>query len=305
MLPTADDLWSKGERRRTGSRLLQWAPARFAIGFVFLVPGAAAENFALATRVPWLRSVAACAAVLAYGATLLGFARWVEKRRPAEFGWRRAPLEWASGFLLGVVLLGATLGVLVALDSYRVEAGGSAAALPSGMRLFVPHALFEELLFRALLFKIAEESIGSAAALVLESALFGSLHLVNPGATAIGALAIALEAGILLTAAYMFTRRLWLVWGLHAGWNLTEGTLFGIRVSGTPPPAATVFSAAPTGAAWLTGGVFGIEASPVAVGLCLVAAAVLLGAAVRRGQWVRWTDQRRRIRELRAKQLQR
>ncbi|MFC5489389.1 hypothetical protein [Dokdonella soli] len=38
--------------------------------------------------------------------------------------------------------------------------------------------------------------------------IFGLLHGVNPGATIISTIAIALEAGVLLAAAYMYARRL-------------------------------------------------------------------------------------------------
>jgi hypothetical protein len=157
--------------------------------------------------------------------------------------------------------------------------------------------VFEEILFRALIFKIAEESLGSWAAVAIEGTLFGAVHLGNPGATLVGAAAIALEAGILLTAAYMVTRRLWFVWGIHVGWNLAQGSLFGIRVSGTPVSASCLISHA-TGPDGLTGGAFGVEASPVAVVLCLAAAAVLLQVAVRGGQVVRWKAQRSRLRDM-------
>ena len=148
---------------------------------------------------------------------------------------------------------------------------------------------------RALVFKIAEESIGSWAAMIFQAALFGALHLGNPGATAVGVVAIALEAGVLLAAAYMYTRRLWLVWGLHFGWNFAQGSLFGVRVSGTPISRSWLVSR-PTGADALTGGMFGVEASPVAVVFCLLAAGLLLRRVVRRGQVAGWTEQRRRVR---------
>jgi hypothetical protein len=40
------------------------------------------------------------------------------------------------------------------------------------------------------------------------------------------------------------------------------------------------------GAAWLNGGDFGVEASPIAVAVCLVGSALLLRIALRRGQIV-------------------
>jgi hypothetical protein len=62
--------------------------------------------------------------------------------------------------------------------------------------------------------------------------------------------------------------------GLHAGWNYAEGTLFGTAVSGTTVKT-TFLHGSLSGNALVTGGPFGVEASIVAVGVCLVAASVL------------------------------
>jgi hypothetical protein len=109
------------------------------------------------------------------------------------------------------------------------------------------------------------------------------LHAGNHGATTASTLAIALEAGILLAAAYVLTRSLWLPIGLHFGWNFTEGGIFGAAVSGGKSHGliATSFS----GPDWLTGGAFGPEASVPAVVLCVITAMILLVLAIRRGEW--------------------
>ena len=115
--------------------------------------------------------------------------------------------------------------------------------------------------------------------------VFCAAHLANPNATLLSAIAIMVEAGIFLGAAYMLTRRLWLAIGIHAGWNFTEGGIFGVSISGG---AATkgIFSVALVGHPLLTGGAFGPEASIVAIVACLAVAAVLLALAVRAGRWL-------------------
>ena len=52
-------------------------------------------------------------------------------------------------------------------------------------------------------------------ALVISAALFGVVHLGSPNATLYTAVAISLEAGLLLGAAYVLTRGLWLPIGIH------------------------------------------------------------------------------------------
>ena len=91
----------------------------------------------------------------------------------------------------------------------------------------------EEMLFRGILFRWLEEFGGSWLALLLTSAFFGariSETQTRPGSRAVG---IAFEAGVMLGAAYMLTRSLWLPMGLHAAWNFTQGEVFDIPVSGT------------------------------------------------------------------------
>jgi uncharacterized protein len=119
-------------------------------------------------------------------------------------------------------------------------------------------AMAEEVAFRGYPFQRLVEATGSIAAILLSSALFGSLHLRNPHASAFG-LINTVVIGIVLAVAYLRTKALWLPWGLHFGWNLTLGLLFGLPVSGIQQFAVVVRGTA-SGPVWLTGGAYGIEA---------------------------------------------
>jgi len=157
----------------------------------------------------------------------------------------------------------------------------TAAALPqawAGALAALFAATLEETLIRGFLFRILQMVGGTWVALVLSSAFFGAAHGFNPGATVTSSVAIALEAGVLLAAAYIVTGSLWFPMGLHAGWNFSEGSLYGLAVSGFTPKNALTLGTL-TGPAVLTGGAFGPEASIVAVILCLSAAILLLRRA--------------------------
>ncbi len=66
------------------------------------------------------------------------------------------------------------------------------------------------------------------------------MHLINPTATLMGAIFISIEAGLLLAAAYMLTRRLWLSIGFHMAWNYTQSAVFsGIVSGGVSTPASS------------------------------------------------------------------
>jgi hypothetical protein len=116
--------------------------------------------------------------------------------------------------------------------------------------------------------------------LIFTAGLFGLAHTLNPGATIGSSVAIALEAGVLLGAAYAATQRLWVPIGLHAGWNFAEGSLFGMTLSGNNMGVGLLRGSL-SGPLILTGGEFGPEASIVAVLVCLVAALFFLWRMVK------------------------
>ncbi len=143
--------------------------------------------------------------------------------------------------------------------------------------------MYEEVLFRGILLRQLERLGGTWVALAVSSAVFGAIHLSNPDATLTGAVAIALEAGILLGAAYLITRRLWFAVGLHAAWNFTQAWVFSVPVSGTGTPIGLI-STRRDGPELLTGGDFGLEASLIAVVIVTLFGSYLLWRAVQRGE---------------------
>lgn len=118
----------------------------------------------------------------------------------------------------------------------------------------------------------------------MSAAVFGSLHLFNPHYSRLGVAGIALAGGVLLSAAYLVTRSLWLPLGLHFGWNLFAGDILAAAEPGTVPGHG-IFRFA-TDPAWLSGGSFWPDAGVLPVSLCLASAAVLLVIARRRGNIV-------------------
>ncbi len=207
----------------------------------------------------------------------------------------RAPLELAPRRGAPLLLGGMGIGFAIFIAVYAILWGTGHAVwggfvhstmIARFAAAAVVAAICEELIIRGGVYRILEDMFGSAAALIVSGALFGVMHLGNPHATAFSAVAIALEAGVLLAAAYAASRNLWLPIGLHIGWNFTEGGIFGAAVSGGGGGHGIV-SMPLHGPALLTGGRFGPEASVVAVALCLAVGVLFLIQTVRRGRWVR------------------
>src|SRR5262249_17997968 len=117
-------------------------------------------------------------------------------------------------------------------------------------------------------------------ALAVSAVLFGLAHAANPGATWVSSLAIALEAGILLGAAFALTRNLWFPIGFHFSWKFFEGPVYGTAISGATLPSSLI-TAQVTGPRILTGGSFGPEAGVPAMLTCLAAAIVLIVLVLR------------------------
>jgi membrane protease YdiL (CAAX protease family) len=158
--------------------------------------------------------------------------KWVERRAPSELAGDYALSEGAAGLLLGLALFTAVMAILLAFGDYHPFGRGTINHLAAGFGLALLAGILEEILFRGLLFRLSSKIFGTWGALLGTAGLFGAVHAFNPGATVSSSLAIALEASVLLGATYAATKRLWLPIGLHVGWNFTEGSLFGMSVSG-------------------------------------------------------------------------
>ncbi len=243
------------------------------LDLVIAVGASASLMLLLRGRVPdWLGLSAGAALLLAL--YLLGN-HWIERRKPAELYTRRGVHQFATGLALGIALFASVMGVLAISGAYHPTGWNSARTLAPGLLLAFLDAVFEEIVFRGFLFRLFAAVGGNWTALALTAALFGLAHQSNPHATLASSAAIAIEAGILLGAAYAASGSLWLPIGIHAGWNFAEGSIFGMAVSGNNFSHG-LLAGNLHGPTILTGGPFGPEASLVAVIVCCIPAVVYL-----------------------------
>lgn len=219
--------------------------------------------------------VSAVAAVLLY----ILIKRRLGGRSTPELAARGAARELFGGIGVGVAFIVTSVGIVVLLGGWTFAWGDEnpASVLLSVLSVSVGAAVVEEIVFRGLLLQSISLATGRWIALGITAALFGAVHLLNPGATWWSAFAIALEAGILLGAAFFWRRSLWFPIGLHFGWNAVQG-LLGIPVSGVSEPGLLAGTA--HGPAWLSGGQFGVEASVVPVAISAVLSAFMIAAIV-------------------------
>ncbi|MEU8697548.1 CPBP family intramembrane glutamic endopeptidase [Streptomyces sp. NPDC048680] len=234
---------------------------------------------------PWLTLVVGLLAVVL---AVVSY-RWVvgrtERRPVTEMAPEGAPSAVGRGVLIGVALFVAVLTNLAFAGDYAVDGLGSVTGAVGLFGVMAAAAVTEELVFRGVLFRLVEERAGTWLSLVLTGALFGLMHLLNPNASLWGAVAIAIEAGGMLAAAYAATRKLWLPMGLHFGWNFAASGIFSTEVSGNDTSKG-ILDSTTSGSKWITGGDFGPEGSVYSVLFGVLLTAAFMWLAHRRGNVV-------------------
>jgi len=229
--------------------------------------------------------------------------RLLERRRLRDIGLRPAAAipDGLRGIAIGAALLSSVIGVLALLGSYAILGweplppdSTRGAMFLQALITLLGAAIFEEVLSRAILFRLFEEALGTWVAITLSAGLFALGHRFNPGATTMSAIGVG-QAGILLAAAYAATRSLWLPIGLHWAWNVFEGPVWGSLISGIDLNVLT--RAVFPGPVLLTGGSFGVEPGLPTILLGSVLSLAFIVLAVRRGEiltpgWMTWLGER-------------
>ncbi|MFL5321374.1 MAG: CPBP family intramembrane glutamic endopeptidase [Myxococcaceae bacterium] len=212
----------------------------------------------------------------------------IARARGDELGFSsRHVRELPIGFLLGALLISLVMAVLLISGAWSFDSTVPTAPVRELVASFIGFALVglgEEILFRGVFFKAFEEWLGTAGALAITSLFFGVAHLMNPNSSLLAAVAIAIEAGLLLGAAFLVSRSLWLPIGLHWAWNFTLGSVFGAPVSGQILPS--LLHGHSNGLLFLNGGTWGPEAGLAAFVLCTACGIALLLRARSRTEWI-------------------
>lgn len=235
-----------------------------------------------------LTLVGSAVAIVIYWLAMKFLARRAVPELPLQ---RRAVSEFTFGAAIGLLFIIVSTALIILLDGYSFKwsADNASHVVLSAIATSLGAAFVEELIFRGLAFQAIEKMGGTWMALTLTSLFFGIAHLGNPGATIWGGLSIAIEAGVLLGAAFLWRRNVWFIIGLHFLWNTIEG-LLGIPVSGHP--SSGLFTVEVTGPTLLTGGKFGLEASIIPVIISLLIAIPMLLSARRKGHLIPFSSRR-------------
>ncbi len=209
-----------------------------------------------------------------------------EKRKIAEFSTSRMGNWLIKGLLLGAILQSLTILFIYIKGGYTVLAINPINYIILPFTISFTSAIIEEVVLRGIVFRILEEKLGSYIALGISALLFGLMHIGNPGSTWIASIGLAIQAGLLLGAAYIYSRNLWFPIAIHFAWNFTQSAIFGATVSGYSLER-TLISSEISGADWFTGGLFGPEGSIQATIFCLIATIILIYRSHKEGKIIK------------------
>ena len=222
---------------RTDTPFWKWLLLLIAGSFLFMlaygfsgIPAALDETLHMPLWLQALLCVLASAGVLAlYGC----WWQWTEKQKARDIPMRRLAGDTAIGFGVGIFFFVLVTGCMALMGGYRIDSvKWDWNALISSLFTFLVVAVGEEVLFRGIVFRMIDDRWGTVVALIVSALIFGFVHISNNNATVWSSVAIAVEAGLLLGAAYKWSGTLWVPIGIHWSWNYFQGPVFGFAVSG-------------------------------------------------------------------------
>ena len=197
--------------------------------------------------------------------------RFYEKRKITELSTKNFFKELVGGFILGFSMLSIVILVLYLLGYYEILSFSGFSYFLAPFSFLVIAALIEEIFFRAILYRILENWLGTFIALFIISILFELPHIFNDNVTILSVL-LGLLFGFAHGIMYTYTKRIWLPFAFHLGWNFAQ-PFYGSNLSGLEDVGA-IFKAKFNGPELITGSIYGIEDSILSIilllGICIL-----------------------------------
>ena len=115
-----------------------------------------------------------------------------------------------------------------------------------------------------------------AVAIILNSLLFTSMHLFNPGASVISITAV-LAAGLLFSLMVYYMDSIWCAMAAHTAWNFTQNLILGLPNSGMVSPVSVFkLDAATAKSSFAYSVEFGLEGSITAITVMIITGIVII-----------------------------
>lgn len=192
-------------------------------------------------------------------------------------------VHYGLGFLFGFIMMTCTIGIMiitgqVTLGGFNISAGGIGAFI-FNLFMWFPQGASEELMFRGYMIPAFNKRYKVAVGVAVSSIVFSAFHSLNPGFTPLASVNLVLIA-VLFALIYLLTGDIWMTSAMHTAWNLTQGNIYGLQVSGNEASNTVIKVLYGSNAnPLITGGAFGPEgglATTAVTAVCLVIVIILL-----------------------------
>lgn len=216
-----------------------------------------------------------------------------EKRDAVEMSLDGALKQWGLGAAVATILVVSFVLLIALFGEFNVVDTRPLLKLLSNFLLFGIGSFFQEFILLCVVYRLTEELAGTWIALFTSLLLFAGVHIVNENETLLSVAMLSLSS-LILIAPFILTRRLWVSWGFHAGWNFMQAGVFGMANSGLTFEGWLITEI--SGPQWVTGGAVGLEATYLSVGIDFLIGAALLAMAFKAGKtlpfnWKKHTEQ--------------
>jgi len=190
------------------------------------------------------------------------------------------------GFLTGVALQSLFILVIYLTGTFLIVNINPVSTLISPFAFALTAGFVAEIIMIGIVFRLLEQQTGTVIALFIFIILFAILHINVKGATLISVSATAMQAGLLLPAAYVYSRNLWLPIFLHFGWDFAEPGIFG-GINPSTSLTQGLLTSKIAGNSLFTGGETGPQDSLSSLLLCLLSGLIFLSLAKQKNNLIK------------------
>lgn len=175
---------------------------------------------------------------------------------------RKAGVHYLQGLAVGAVLMTAItlLSVVFRANNITICSNISFGLIGLYFLGFLVQGMSEEFIFRGFMMNTLGGRYHAAVAVGVSAAAFSLAHVMNPGFGVLVFINLAMF-GVFASLYMICFDDIWGACAIHSIWNFTQGSFYGISVSGSGETESVFRTTVASSSKLLTGGDFGIEGS--------------------------------------------
>jgi membrane protease YdiL (CAAX protease family) len=210
---------------------------------------------------------------------------FLEKRKISELSSSSFAKNANLGFFAGFLLQSLFIFIIFIAGGYTIAQVNPFSNMIPALTMALTAGFVAEIIIIGVVFRLVEQQFGTAVSLIIMIMLFVIAHSGVKDGNLVTVLSTAFTAGLLLPAAYIFSRNLWLPIFIHFAWDFTEPGIYG-AINPSISITKSLFESKISGARLLTGGPLGPQNSIQALIICLITGFIFLWLAKRKNNLI-------------------